>query len=278
MGAFGYFICSTCRVYIALGKPIQRDDNSVIYFHLGKPESPRNSAQTLLDESLWKFLADHVGHPLSVRLDYEEGMEEVETEYAEIGADVPADGIPFEQYLDDWEGISRPYPFPQWYGDVTLASLQQPSVRIEHYTAEGEPAAVAVHVDLPRSHLASWEGNQAEETRTVSVRAMDDSTKIVRALGLQPPFRLDQISTLDVARIAFVHFEQLWTNNRPVAIELLHALPRELTKVGIAGRSMHIALVDLSSGTANEIVGELRNAPSEGIDEPVLVVHYPTMR
>lgn len=271
MSDLGYLICAPCKTYLTLGKPILREDKSVDHYHLGLRNNPRNPTQTLLNESLWKFLADHTGHPLIIRFDYEDGIEEVEEQYTEIGGDVADGGIPFEQYLADWKGLSSPDT-----GDTTVDVLRRPAVRVEHYE-NSTSTQVAIHVDLPPSLFRQWQLKNSGSLLAISVRNVDKSTTLVRDLGLPSPYLLRQIGEIDASRVVLGHFEQLWTKNRPVAIELLHSLPRTLAQVRAAGRSLHIALADLSAGSADAVLAELRNAPSDGIEEPITVYDYPTM-
>ncbi|MEV5539483.1 hypothetical protein AB0L13_21735 [Saccharopolyspora shandongensis] len=272
MSDLGYLICAPCKVYLTLGKPVLKDDESVNYYHLGPRNNPRNPAQTLLNESLWKFLADHTGHPLAIRFDYEDGVEEVEEDYTEIGGETADDDIPFEQYLLNWDGLNKSN-----IDSFTLESLRRPAVQVEPFNANIEPPSTAIHVDLPPSILQRWQHDRDKPLRAISVRNINESSMVARNLGLPSPYMLRQIADTDASRIVLGHFEQLWTKNRPVAIELLHSLPRTLTQVRTAGRSLHIALADLSAGSADAILVELRNAPSDGIEEPITVFDYPTM-
>ncbi|MEV0700420.1 pentapeptide repeat-containing protein [Saccharopolyspora sp. NPDC050389] len=271
MSDLGYLICSPCRVYLALGKPVLRDGGSVDYFHIGPASSPRNPTRPLLNESLWKFLADHTKHPLTIGFDYEAGMEEVEETYTEIGGHAADCGIPFEQYLLDWNGLSL-----SGFDSATLESLRRPAVRIEHFDTDITPPATAIHVDLPESALKRWRDERDEHPiRAIGVSGTSQSSSLVRNLGLPSPYFLGQIGDIAASRVVLGHFEQLWTENRPVAIELLHSLPRTLAKVRKAGRSLHLALSDLGPGSTDAILTELRNAPSGGIGEPITVFDYP---
>ncbi|MCI2420548.1 hypothetical protein MOQ72_24155 [Saccharopolyspora sp. K220] len=272
MSDLGYLVCAPCKTYLTLGKPVLRDDETVNYYHLGPRNSPRNPAQTLLNESLWKFLADHTGHPLVIKFDYEDGMAEVEENYTEIGGDTADGGIPFEQYLLNWDGLSKSN-----IDDRTLQTLRRPAINVEHYRDGTISAQVALHVDLPPSLLQQWQNEHGKPLLAISVRDINKSTMLVRNLGLPAPFLLRQIAEVNASRVVFGHFEQLWTKNRPVAVELLHSLPRTLAQVRAAGRSLHIALADLSAGSADAILAELQNAPSDGIEEPITVIDYPTM-
>jgi hypothetical protein len=273
MSATGFLLCPSCKVCIALGKPVQREDNSVKYFHIGFGP-PRNSARTLLNESVWKFLADHYGHQLRVLSDYDDEQNEI-YEYTEIGADEADGHIPFEKYLHDWEGLTEPGS-----GDLTVEKIQRPAVQVEHFTGSIPQSSVTVHVDLPHSLVNQWLSQFGEgqgKLISTSVRNTASSGELLRSLGQGPPFLPEQLGSVDAQRIVFTHFEQLWTKNRPVAIELLRALPLALAHARSSGRSLHIALADLSSGSADAILTELRNAPSEGIEEPIIVIAYPAM-
>ncbi|BCY15511.1 hypothetical protein [Actinoplanes sp. L3-i22] len=106
MSEYGYLLCVDCRVYIWLGKAIQ-DDTRIIYFAVGSKEP--NWRQPELAKSVWKFLADHVGHPLesvrefSQRYDQMVADDPPEGEYSEVG-DTSHTGPTFEEYLSGWPG------------------------------------------------------------------------------------------------------------------------------------------------------------------------------
>ncbi len=68
---------------------------------IGGPDEPPHWQREQLNQVLWKFLADHVGHRIDVRLEHE--MSDEILGYQEIGGDSDTD-ISIETYLDDWPG------------------------------------------------------------------------------------------------------------------------------------------------------------------------------
>lgn len=72
-----------------------------LYFHIGGSEEPKHWEREWLNQVVWKFLADHTGHRIDVRLEHE--MTEDMLGYQEIGGDGEAD-ISIENYLADWSG------------------------------------------------------------------------------------------------------------------------------------------------------------------------------
>ncbi|MFI0467567.1 hypothetical protein ACH347_26105 [Saccharopolyspora sp. 5N102] len=192
MSDLGYLVCAPCKMYLTLGKPVLKDDESVNYYHLGPRNNPRNPTQTLLNESLWKFLADHTGHPLVIRFDYEAGMEEVEEDGTEIGGETADDDIPFEQYLLNWDGLNRSN-----FDSFTLERLRRPAVQVEPFNSNIEPPATAIHVDLPESALKRWRNERHEHPiRAIGVSGTSRSSSLVRNLGLPSPHLLDQIGDI----------------------------------------------------------------------------------
>ncbi|TDD51091.1 hypothetical protein [Saccharopolyspora elongata] len=242
-------------MHLTLGKPVLKEDESVNYYHLGPRNNPRNPTQTLLNESPWKFLADHTGHPLVIRFDYEADMEEVEEDGTEIGGETVDDDIPFERYLLNWDGLNRSN-----FDSFTLESLRRPAVQVEPFNSNIEPTATAIHVDLPESALKRWRNERHEHPiRAIGVSGTSRSSSLVRNLGLPSPHLLDQIGDIAASRGVLAHFEQLWTENRPVAIELLHSLPRTLAKARKTGRvlAQHFdprIRIECSSGEPKRVI------------------------
>ncbi|WBB48664.1 hypothetical protein O3597_26920 [Verrucosispora sp. WMMA2044] len=99
MSLDGWLACIECRMCLALGKPIRPDGDEIRYFQVGYVA---NSAQPDLTRALWKFLADHAGHPLRVLVTGQPGYDDLE-HFIEIGGDAAPD-IPFEEYLRDFPG------------------------------------------------------------------------------------------------------------------------------------------------------------------------------
>jgi hypothetical protein len=77
--------------------------------------------------------------------------------------------------------------------------------------------------------------------------------------------------------LVFTKVEQLYVKNRPVLLELVHALPKALASRMSEGRALNVGLVDLSTKDAEAVVADLHNAPTDGIGTPVPVFHYPPM-
>ncbi len=83
MSLDGWLACIECRMCLALGKPIRPDGDEIRYFQVGYVA---NSAQPDLTRALWKFLADHAGHPLRVLVTGQPGYDDLE-HFIEIGGD-----------------------------------------------------------------------------------------------------------------------------------------------------------------------------------------------
>jgi hypothetical protein len=67
----------------------------------GTEESPHWKRE-VLNQVLWKFLADHTSHRIDVRLEHE--MTEEMYGYQKIGGDSDKD-VSFERYLAGWRGL-----------------------------------------------------------------------------------------------------------------------------------------------------------------------------
>ena len=104
---YGYLLCVDCRVHIWLGKAIKNDDDQIVYFAVGAKEP--NWRQSGLTRSVWKFLADHVGHHLESVREFSERYNQMveddppEGPYVEIG-DSSLTGPTFDEYLSGWPG------------------------------------------------------------------------------------------------------------------------------------------------------------------------------
>jgi hypothetical protein len=81
-----------------LGKALHQDFRPYC-FHIGSADEPPNWKRTELNRVVWKFLADHMGHRVDVRL--EQDMTEEMWAYQEIGGDQGSD-ISIESYLSGW--------------------------------------------------------------------------------------------------------------------------------------------------------------------------------
>lgn len=101
---YGYLLCVDCREFIWLGKAVQ-NDSRIVYFAVGDKEP--NWRQPGLARSIWKFLADHVGHPLESVREFSERYDQIvaddppEGPYVEIG-DSSHTGPTFDEYLKGW--------------------------------------------------------------------------------------------------------------------------------------------------------------------------------
>jgi hypothetical protein len=82
-----------------LGKYVRAD---LTYFHIGDTSEPPNAQRTELTRALWKFLADHVGHPIRVIRDDDADFDTV-AGYRQIDGDEARD-VSFTDYLRDWPG------------------------------------------------------------------------------------------------------------------------------------------------------------------------------
>jgi hypothetical protein len=97
-----YLVCAPCRVKLPLGKPLREPDGPIIRFHDGAEDTPPNSAQPLLTRSLWKFLAEHAGHPVRVKSSYEADFPAI-AEFTTLGSDAIGETT-LEKYVRDWPG------------------------------------------------------------------------------------------------------------------------------------------------------------------------------
>ena len=105
MSRFAYLVNESQRRFVWLGKAIcdeGREDElrAVDYFRVGGRDEPRNHEQDLLNQVLWKFIADSAGEPLRVILDSELALLEG---FVEIGGGCES-SISFEDYLEGWPG------------------------------------------------------------------------------------------------------------------------------------------------------------------------------
>src|SRR5262249_43557729 len=87
-----------CRQTLWLGKALHRDYRP-FHFHIGGPDEPPMWKREQFNQVLWKFLADHTGHRIDVRLEHE--MSDDMFAYQQIGGERDED-ISFEAYLAGW--------------------------------------------------------------------------------------------------------------------------------------------------------------------------------
>jgi hypothetical protein len=99
---YAYLNCHDCRQTLWLGKALHENYRPSC-FHIGDQTEPPQWKRDVLNQVLWKFLADHTGHRIDVRLEHE--MTDDMHEYHEIGGDTDRD-ISFEKYLSGWRGLT----------------------------------------------------------------------------------------------------------------------------------------------------------------------------
>jgi hypothetical protein len=84
-----------------LGQAIH-EDYRTFFFQIGSPDEPPHWKRVELNQVLWKFLAEHCGHHIDVRLEHE--MTDKMFGYQEIGGDTDED-VSSAQYLSGWRGL-----------------------------------------------------------------------------------------------------------------------------------------------------------------------------
>jgi hypothetical protein len=99
MSIYGYLFCHDCEQMLWLGKAL-RDDNGQLAYQIGT--SPPNWKNEVLNQVVWKFLADHTMHKIDARLEHQ--ATDQMHEYKEIGGDEIPD-ISFSEYLSGWIGL-----------------------------------------------------------------------------------------------------------------------------------------------------------------------------
>ena len=104
MSIYGYLLCHTCRESMWLGKAIQ-ESNRVLYFHVGQPDDPSNWQRAVLNQALWKFVADHSSHRIVVTL--ENDMTDEFYSYRAVGSHKASEEDDLTQYVSGWPGLSR---------------------------------------------------------------------------------------------------------------------------------------------------------------------------
>ncbi|MEV6228502.1 hypothetical protein AB0L88_11605 [Saccharopolyspora shandongensis] len=106
---------------------------------------------------------------------------------------------------------------------------------------------------------------------------MPSTQALIHAISPGAGTLSEAIARVPAKALPFTKVEQLGVKNRPVLVELLHALPAALTAREANNAPLHIGLVDLSSDKADAILAELRSAPSDDVEEPITAFDYPTM-
>jgi hypothetical protein len=101
MSIYAFLNCHDCRQTVWLGKALHREYRPFC-FHIGSEHEPPNWKRAVLNQVLWKFLADHTGHRIDVRLEH--AMTDDMFDYQEIGGDRDWD-ISIESYLSGWQGL-----------------------------------------------------------------------------------------------------------------------------------------------------------------------------
>jgi hypothetical protein len=102
VSVYGYLNCHDCRQTLWLGKALHRDYRPFA-FHIGGSEEPAHWARPQLNQVLWKFLADHTGHRIDVRLEHEQDEFE---DYQQIVGESDGTEISFEAFLAGWPGLT----------------------------------------------------------------------------------------------------------------------------------------------------------------------------
>ena len=108
MSRYAYLICPECRRILCLGKAIWAIPNhqraSPTHFHIGDSNQPPNWHRRELNQTVWKFLADHAGREIRVIMSKDlDELEDLE-KYAEIGGDTLSD-LSVAEYLAEWPGM-----------------------------------------------------------------------------------------------------------------------------------------------------------------------------
>ncbi len=102
MSVYGYLSCHDCRQKLWLGKAIS-GVRRPSWFHIGGEEELPHWKRERLNQVLWKFLADHCGHRIDVRL--EDQMSDEMFGYQEIGGDSGDKDTSIDDYLAGWLGL-----------------------------------------------------------------------------------------------------------------------------------------------------------------------------
>jgi hypothetical protein len=100
MSVYSYLCCTDCKVVLWLGKATNWRDEDVGPKSFARGDAPDglNWKWEILNQVLWKMLAEHTGHTIRVVLEHEFEKLLGKNDYMEIGGDRDND-IAFEQYL-----------------------------------------------------------------------------------------------------------------------------------------------------------------------------------
>ncbi len=108
MSEYGYLACVDCRVSMWLGKAVTQPDTTIDYYLIG--DQARNWQRPDVSRALWKILADHTAHQITVIASmgeqYQDWTAGQDTNglFTTIGGDGISD-VPFDTYL---AGLARP--------------------------------------------------------------------------------------------------------------------------------------------------------------------------
>ncbi len=101
MSEYIWIACERCGVNLCLGKLSKAENGQNFLYTQSKPVVLATE-DTEVNRALWKFLANHFNHNITIVSDYSSHFEVVAS-YTEIGGDEIGD-ISFESYLKDWDG------------------------------------------------------------------------------------------------------------------------------------------------------------------------------
>ncbi|QGK70799.1 hypothetical protein GIY23_15900 [Allosaccharopolyspora coralli] len=136
----------------------------------------------------------------------------------------------------------------------------------------------AVHVDLPPSLLARFAQLPTRSTllREVDLRSVTDMTTLLASFAAHATTLTEAFAQSPLEALLFTKFEQLWVKDRSLAEQFVTELPAALAAARAAGRNRHVALVDLSSPTADAVLDHLRwTTTGTEPSAPIPVFHYP---
>ncbi len=100
MSVYGYLCCTDCKLSLWLGKAINWRDVDVGSKSFARGDAPEglNWKWEILNQALWKMLAEHTGHSIRVVLEHDFEKLVDKDAFQEIGGD-KADDVTFEDYL-----------------------------------------------------------------------------------------------------------------------------------------------------------------------------------
>jgi hypothetical protein len=109
MSIYADLMCLTCNIRCFLGKTIH-EDHQPIYYHIGGADEAPNWARPRLNAVLWKFLADHARHDITVAVEGDDLYDEPgDTPAASLGEGLDND-VTFTDYLRGWAGLRGRLP------------------------------------------------------------------------------------------------------------------------------------------------------------------------